>query len=124
MAYETFLDHTCSLFHVRGEQKSPGYSLPASPHFIYADEPDEKDVPCHFAQASSGGTVNTLVQNLPEHAYEDRIKVNFLIDADIRVNDKVLDHRTGFIYYAEIPRTIRNHHKYCWVKREGTGVAI
>ena len=71
------------------------------------------DVPCHFNQGGSGGTVNTLVQKLSEHAYEDRIKLQLPIGTDVRVNDKVLDQRTGLFYYAELPRTVaKNHHIY------------
>ena len=124
MAIEDFFDHTCSLYHVVGTEDSPGYGLQDSPHFDYPREPDEANVPCHFAQGGAGGTVNTLVQKLPEHAYEDRIKLALPIGTDVRINDKVIDHRTGLEYYAEIPRNIRNHHIYVWVKREGTEVAI
>ena len=118
------MDHTCDLYHIRKSDKSPGYKLPKSPKLEYLDQPDEVNVPCHFTQAGSGGTTNTLVQNEPKHDYDDRIKVNFLLDADIRVNDKVLDQRTGMVYYAELPRTIRGHHKYVYVKRERSEEAL
>lgn len=124
MALENFFDHKCSLYHVVGSEESPGYGLPDSPSFDYPTEPDEANIPCHFAQGSSGGTLNTLVQNLPEHAYQERIKLTLPIGTDIRVNDKVLDHRTNLVYIAEIPRNIRNHHIYVWVKREGTEVGL
>lgn len=124
MAFEDFLDHKCSLFHIVSEGASPGYGLPSSPSFSYPDTPDEADVMCHFAQGGSGGTQNTLVQNLPEHAYDERIKLTLPLGTDVRINDKVLDHRTGLIYYAEIPRTIRNHHIYVYVKREPTEVGL
>ena len=124
MALEDFFDHKCSLYHAAGTSESPGYGLPESPIYSYPDEPDEPDVACHFAQGSSGGTINTLVQNLPEHAYEDRIKLTLPIGTDVRVNDKVLDQRTGLFFIAEIPRNIRNHHIYVWVKREGTEVGL
>ena len=66
-----------------------------------------------------------LVQNLPEHAYEDRIKLQLPIGTDVRVNDKVLDQRTGLFYYAELPRTVaKNHHIFVWVKREETEVGL
>lgn len=124
MALEDFFDHKCDLYHAAKGVDSPGYGLPDSPAFSYPTTPDETDVDCHFAQGSSGGTVNTLVQNLPEHAYEERIKLTLPIGTDIRVNDKVLDKRTGLEFIAELPRNIRNHHIYVWVKREGTEVGL
>lgn len=124
MALEDFFNHRCSLYHTVKSDATPGYGLPASPHFTYPEQPDEVDIHCHFNQSGSGGTVNTLVQNLPEHAYEDRIKLQLPIGTDVRVNDKVLDKRTGLFYYAELPRTIRDHHIYVWVKREETEVGL
>jgi len=124
MAYESFLDHTCDIYHVVKDDASPGYNLRSSPTFNYPETPDEVNVPCHFTQSGSGGTMNTLVQNEPKHDYDDRIKVNFLLDADIRVNDKVVDHRTGMIYYAELPRIIRDHHKYVFVRRDRIEAAL
>ena len=124
MAFMDFLDHTCDIYHATGTNKTPGYGLPSSPEYSYPKKADEADVQCHFAQGGSGGTINTLVQNLPEHSYEDRIKLTLPIGTDVRRNDKIIDHRTGLEYYAELPRIIRNHHIYVWVKREGTEVAI
>lgn len=124
MGFMDFMDHTCDLYHVIMTSQSPGYNLRASPSFSYPKTPDEANVACHFTQGGSGGTVNTSVQNEPQHDYNDRIKVNFPLDADIRLNDKVVDHRTGMVYYAELPRIIRNHHKYVYVKREGIEAAL
>lgn len=124
MAIEDFFDHKCDLYHALEGSDTPGYGLPTSPSFDYPKQPDLSDVACHFNQGGSGGTVNTLVQKLPEHSYEDRIKLTFPIGTDVRVNDKVLDKRTNLFYIAEIPRNIRNHHIYVWVKREGTEVGL
>ncbi len=124
MAIEDFFDHKCDLYHVIKDSASPGYGLPGSPSHEYPDAPDLADVECHFTQGGSGGTINTLVQNLPEHKYEDRIKLTLPIGTDVRVNDKVLDKRTGLFFIAEIPRNIRNHHIYVYVKREGTEAGL
>lgn len=124
MGYMDFMDHTCDLYHVIKTDKSPGFNLRASPSFDYPKVPDEVNVMCHFTQGGSGGTVNTVKQEEPQHDYDDRIKVNFPLDADIRLNDKVVDHRTGMVYYAELPRIIRGHHKYVYVKREGIEAAL
>lgn len=119
MAWEDFLNHTCDLYHVVSTDTTPGYGLPGTPKHSYGEMPDLANVPCHFSQGGSGGTTNTMVQRLPEHDYEERIKLALPAGTDVRVNDKVVDHRTGYIYYAEVPRTVHgNHHMYVYVKRE------
>lgn len=125
MAFEDFLNHRCDLYHLIESSESPGYGLPGSPAHAYPDAPDEADVPCHFTQRGSGGTVNAIQQNEPQRDYDDRIKLTLPIGTDVRMNDKVLDHRTGMIYYAEIPRIVHgDHHIYVYVKREGIGAAL
>ena len=120
MAWEDFFNHTCDLYHSKSTDATPGYGLPESKQHSYPEKPDEVNVPCHFTQGATGGTVNTLVQRLPQHDYEDRIKLALPFGTDVRVNDKVIDHRTGYVYYAEIPRIVHgNHHIYVYVKREG-----
>lgn len=124
MSFEDFLDHSCDLYHVVMTDTSPGYGLKVSPKHSYPDEPDVVNQRCHFAQSAGSGSANTIMQNDPQRDYDDRIKVNFPLDADVRLNDKVVDHRTGLVYYAEVPRVIRNHHKYCYVKRDGLEAAL
>ena len=120
MAWEDFLNHTCDLYHVVSTDTTPGYGLPGTPKHSYANVPDLVDVPCHFKQGSSGVVGNTIKQELPQKDYNARLKVVFPAGTDVRLNDKVVDHRTGMVYYAEIPRTIYGqHHVYVWVNREG-----
>ncbi len=124
MAFEDFLDHTCDIYHVVGVAQSPGYGLQSSPRYDYANTPDISNVPCHFTQGGSGGTVNTVLQSEPNKTFEDRIKLTLPIGTDVRVNDKIVDHRTGHAYTAEIPRTVRNHHMYVHVKRDGIEASL
>lgn len=124
MAIEDFFDHLCDIYHINSTDASPGFGLPDSTSHDHSDTPDEVDVPCHFTQSGGGSTQRALEQQLPENRYEDRIKLTLPIGTDVRVNDKVLDKRTNLFYTAEIPRNIRNHHIYVWVKREGTEVAL
>lgn len=123
MAFLDFLDHSCDIYHVIVEDISLGYGIEGIKKRRYPSEADAT-YKCHFAQSGSSGTVNTYHSDPPHTLNEDRIKVVFPLEADIRANDKVIDHRTGFVYYMEIPRTIRNHHKYAFVKREGNEAAL
>lgn len=126
MSFESFLDHTCDIYHLILSPASPGYGLRDSPKPSYPEEPDVAGQVCHFAQSASGGTVNTIVQDDPQRSYDDRIKVNFPLEADVRLNDKIVDNRTDppQVFYAEVPRTIRNHHKYVYVKRSDLEAAL
>lgn len=119
MAWEDFLNHTCDIYHIVRSDTSPGYGLPGSPAFSYPDVPDLSNVPCHFTQGGSGGTTNTVQQKEPEAEYDDRIKLALPAGTDVRFNDKIIDHRNGYTYYAEVPRTVHgNHHIYVYVARD------
>lgn len=114
MSLEDFFDHKCDIYHIRSEDKSPGYNLPASPFFTYPEEPDESEVQCHFGVKSFSYTIN---QGNPANKYEARIKLTLPIGTDIRRNDKVVELSTGLEYTAEQPRNIRGHHLFVFVKR-------
>lgn len=114
MSIEAFFDHTCDIYHVKREDKSPGYGLPGSPAFSYGEEPDEADVACHFHVKTA--TV-TVTQTAPANLLEGKIKVGFPTSTDIRLNDKIVWKDTGLTYTAELPRNIRGHHKFAYVKR-------
>ncbi|MDD3029767.1 MAG: DUF3599 family protein [Alphaproteobacteria bacterium] len=124
MAFEDFLNHTCDIYHVQGTAKSPGFGLTAAKDYKYPETPDIANAPCHFAQGGSGGTVNTVQQREPNRTFEERIKLVLPVDTDIRVNDKIIDHRTGYVYTAEIPRTVRTHHIYVFVNRDGSEASL
>lgn len=114
MSIESFFDHTCDIYHLLREDRSPGFSLPASPAFSYPKEPDEQAVSCHFAVKSS--TV-TITQSEPANMLDAKIKLTLPMDADIRVNDKIVWPETGMEFTAEFPRSVRNHHKFVYLKR-------
>lgn len=122
MSIEKLFDHTCDIYHVVKEEKDVGYGLPSSSLFKYNDTPDLVDVPCHFHVKDSVTT--TLSQNEPQATYESRVKVGFHIDADIRLNDKIVHKQTGLEYYAEIPKRIRGHHASVTVQRYGKRAAL
>ena len=114
MSIEAFFDHTCDIYHLSKEQASPGFKLPASPSFAYPEEPSEAAIPCHFAVKSASVTTT---QEDPANMMDARIKLTLPVGTDIRINDKIVWRDTGLEYTAELPRNVRNHHKFVFVKR-------
>lgn len=114
MSIENFFDHQCDIYHLIGDEKSPGYNLPASPAFTYPKTPDEASVPCHFGVRSFNPTIQ---QTQPANEYEVKIKLTLPIGTDIRRNDKIVELSTGLEYTAEQPRNVRNHHLFVHIKR-------
>lgn len=100
MSLENLLNHTCNIYHAREEQKSPGYGLPASPSFYYPEEPDVAEQECHFGVRSQSVTIT---QTQPVNIMDAKIKLTLPIGADIRLNDKIVDCKTGLEYTAEQP---------------------
>lgn len=116
MSFEKMLDHTCDIYHILETEKSPGYNLPTSPSFSYPEKPDIREQKCHFGVRFQSTTV---VQTAPANLLDERIKLTFPIGTDIRINDKIIDCRTGLEYTAEQPKNIRGHHIFVYVKRTG-----
>ena len=114
MSFSGLLNHNCDIYHIVRTDTSPGYNLPSSPAFSYADEPDAAGVPCHFNVR--GGNL-TVTQNSPQASVSASIKLVLPIETDVRINDKIIDCDTGAEYTAEIPRKIRNHHQYVMLRR-------
>ncbi len=114
MGLENLLNHTCDIYHIVQEDKSPGYGLPASPAFSYPDEPDISGQTCHFGVKSRSVTVT---QTEPANMMDAKVKLTLPPDTDIRINDLVVDCDTGIQYTAEDPVNIRNHHLFCYIKR-------
>lgn len=44
-------------------------------------------------------------------------KLQLPVRTDIRINDKIIESSTGLEYYAQVPRTVRNHY-YCYGAEE------
>lgn len=114
MSLESFFDHTCDIYHVESEEKSPGFGLPSSPVFSYSSEPDEAAIPCHFGVRSMSVTIT---QTEPANMMDAKIKLTLPIGTDIRMNDKIVWPETGMEYTAEFPRNVRNHHLFVYIKR-------
>lgn len=114
MSIEAFFDHTCDIYHIQSVGASPGYGLPASPSFSYPDSPDISGLSCHFGVHSASISLN---QTDPMNLMNAHIKLGLPKGTDIRVNDKIVWCETGYEYTAEMPRNIRGHHKYVYIKR-------
>lgn len=114
MSFGNLLDQRCAIYHMRKEGKDLGYGITGET-FIYPEEPDVADVPCHFNVSDTG----TLNQTEDANEYTVVGKLNLPYGTDVRVNDKIIDLSNGISYYAEIPRGIRNHHMVVQIQRKG-----
>ncbi len=111
---EDLLDHKCDIYHVMAAEETQSFGLPSSTKYEYGAEPDIKELDCHFCVKSSN---ITIVQQQPNNNLDARTKLVLPIDADIRLNDKIVNCETGLEYTAGLPRNIRNHHKMVYIKR-------
>jgi len=116
-----FLRHRCDIYHIKREDKSPGFALPSSPTFSYPEEPDVVNVRCHFGKKSGSKSVD---QRTPQTVYVARIKLTLPYKTDVRVNSKIIDRETGYEYTAEIPENVRDHHTIVMVTRRANQEAI
>lgn len=118
MAWEDFLDHKCTIYHMEKGTMDLGFGVTDESAFRYPDVPQETDVdvPCHFSVKSGNYSVS---QEEPFNLYGARMKLSLPVGTDIRVNDKVVSGETGYSYIAEVPRNIRNHHIIVYVHRQG-----
>lgn len=116
MSIEALLDHSCDIYHLIKEEKSPGYNLPSSPSHKYHSQADHSGVSCHFTVRVGNNT--SLVQNEPQNDLSARTKLNLPVGTDIRLNDKVVDCENGLEYTAVTPpRNVRGHHIIVYVER-------
>lgn len=121
MSLEALLDHTCDIYHITKEGKSPGYGLAASPSFEYPEEPDIKGQGCHFGVKNSAVSVT---QTSPANLMDAKKKLTLPIGTDVRLNDKIVDCTTGLEYTAEQPVNVRDHHLFVYLKRKNGQEAL
>ena len=114
MSLEALLNHTCDIYHIQKEGKSPGFGLAASPSFSYPEEPDIKKQACHFGVKPANVTTT---QTAPANLLEAKTKLTLPIGSDVRINDKIVDCATRLEYTAEQPVNVRNHHIFVYIKR-------
>ncbi len=112
-----FFDPTCDIYHNQSTPVSPGYGLPSSPSCSYPSKAEKENVPWHSGVKES--TV-TVTQTEPANMLDAKIKLTLPVGADIRLNDRIVWKETGLVFTAELPRNIRQHHKFVYVKRVET----
>ena len=116
MSLEALLNHTCDIYHIQKEGKSPGFGLAASPSFDYPEKPDISEQECHFGVKSQSVTIT---QTAPANLMDAKIKLTLPIGTDVRLNDKIVDCATGLEYTAEQPINVRGHHLFVYIKKIG-----
>lgn len=121
MSLEALFDHTCDIYHVKKEGKSPGYGLVASPSFDYPEEPDIAGQTCHFGVKFRNAAIT---QTAPANLLEEKTKLTLPIGTDVRLNDKIVNCANGLEYTAEQPVNVRNHHLYVYIKRKNGQEAL
>lgn len=115
MSIDSLFDHACDIYHMTEKSRSLGYGI-RDGEFLYPDKPDEEDVPCHFNASPAGSLQQTESAN--EYIFTGKLQLP--AGTDIRVNDKIVDKGNGLVYYAEIPKNIRDHHMVVMIQRKGT----
>ena len=121
MAFLDMLDHKCDIYHLVKSEKFMGYGLQMSEESSYPENPDEKNVICHFGVESLAAEMR---QEKPMNVLTERVKLTLPIDTDIRINDKVVDCESGFAYTAERPHNVRGHHIFVYLKRTKVQEAV
>lgn len=113
--FMSLLCDRCDIYHIDKVVIGRGYGLPDQDAFIYPETPDEPNVKCHF---NICGARLDFYQGEPQANYSAAIQLDFPPGTDIRVNDKIVDKRTGYAYTAEAPRWLPdNHHIIVMIKR-------
>lgn len=121
MAFENFLDHTCDIYHAIKSEKSPGFGLPGAPSFTYGDTPDIAALSCHFHVSGFSPTFTEMEPNTNMTVTE---KLSLPAGTDVRLNDKIVDLKTGVEYTAGVPRNIRDHHMVVQLHRREVQKAL
>lgn len=121
MPIENFFDHTCDIYHIKKEGKTPGFGLPEAPHFSYPKTPDLAGISCHF---HVGGFSPSFRERKPNTDMSVSEKLALPVGIDIRINDKIVDLTTGVEYTAGVPRNIRGHHIAVELHRTGAQRAL
>lgn len=119
MAFDDFLNHRCSIYHVKKAASDLGFGITDDNDFSYQANPDKinEDVRCHF-HIKSG--MYQITQQEPLNEYGARVKISFPFGTDIRKNDKIVSRETGYAYIAELPRKVQNHHVIVYANRQGS----
>lgn len=103
MSYSDLLTDRCDIYHLSEQQQTSSYGVPGEIKYSYPVEPDLKDVQSLFVKEYV-----KVEKNEPGVVIVQSFLVHFLINTDVRFNDKVVF--DGFTYRLQVPGNIRNHH--------------
>lgn len=114
MSIESLLTDRCDIYHLDNENTStPTFGVPVEDfqkEFSYPKDPDETVVKSYFSEENQN-----IVQSEPNNQITETLKAFFLLETDIRKNDKVVF--DGDSYIAQKPKQIKNSHIEVKVKR-------
>ena len=108
MSLESLLDHSCDVYRLESKDSGSTYTNIPSPHnqqtHSYSDKPVITGEPCHFEEQNQN-----VVQGDPATLFSQIMRITFLPDADIQLNDAVV--WDGVRYILQKPKSIREHHQ-------------
>ena len=105
--YLSMLEGRCDIYHLIEEVEKPHPALNGSPVFTYPQRADISGVACHFCVRDKRAAI---LETGPRVEYDADIELELPPDTDIRINDKVVDLRSGIEYTAGMPRDHFGHH--------------
>lgn len=111
MSFKSLLTDKVDIFYLKERDCNYGYGIESTPgkdkQYYYDTIPDYKGVPCYCY--SVGGTTNgKITENDVNNKVYEMLKVQFLKNADIRMNTKIS--YEGEFYILQKPKTVRRHH--------------
>lgn len=106
--FEDYMNHTCNIFHLKGEKIKIGYGIKATDTKSADVESSESGVKCHFHLKMNNYL--RVSQKEPHAVVEGDVKISFPPGTDIRQNDIVEDCRNGIKFRAGIPKEVHGGH--------------
>jgi hypothetical protein len=103
MSYTDLLTDRCDIYHLTELQEGASYGIPGETEYSYPNVPDLQEVPSLFVKENV-----KIEKNEPGVVIIRSFLVHFLVNTDVRFNDKVVFN--GLAYRLQVPRNIRNHH--------------
>lgn len=103
MSIAQLLDHECDIRRLGGTAAVMDGRVPINQPSKTEDNPLYENVPCHFEEVQQ-----QVVTGQPQTTIMQRMRVTFLPDADVQINDIAV--WNGVEYKFEKPRSVRGHH--------------
>jgi hypothetical protein len=103
MSYEDLLSDRCDIYHLTELQEGTSFGVPGETKYSYPEVPDLQNFPSLFVKENV-----KVEKNEPGIVIVQSFLVHFLVNTDVRFNDKVIFN--GQAYRLQVPRNIRSHH--------------